>query len=221
MDATATDSDSGAGGGGEQASVFEDIVVNGAVEDGSDTSNPETGAEGVIPDVVAEGGETAAEDSSAKMDMLENLLKNPQMQEMVYPYLPENMRNPQTFEFMLNNPTYRKQLEDMLPSMGAVPNVPPDIEGAFQNVNPEAKAQFEALGTTPDELLAKLQSKPDLMQKMYNPKVMQAFMDMSKDPNNIQNVFKYQNDPEVWPVLMELTQLTQPGMGAPPGMGGS
>ena len=44
-------------------------------------------------------------------------------------------------------------------------------------------------------------------------------MDMSKDPNNIQNVFKYQNDLEVWPVLMELTQLTQPGM-APPGMGG-
>ena len=36
------------------------------------------------------------------------------MQEMLYPYLPEGMRNPQTFEWMLSNPEYRQQLEQML-----------------------------------------------------------------------------------------------------------
>lgn len=36
------------------------------------------------------------------------------MQKMLYPYLPEPMRNPQTFEWMLNTPEYRQQLEQML-----------------------------------------------------------------------------------------------------------
>ena len=33
---------------------------------------------------------------------------------MLYPYLPEPMRNPQTFEFMLNDPAMRQQLEAMV-----------------------------------------------------------------------------------------------------------
>ena len=36
------------------------------------------------------------------------------MQKMLYPYLPEGMRNPQTFEWMMSNPEYRSQLEQML-----------------------------------------------------------------------------------------------------------
>jgi hypothetical protein len=45
--------------------------------------------------------------------MLE-MLRDPEMQKMLYPYLPEPMRNPQTFEWMLNNPEYRAQLESMM-----------------------------------------------------------------------------------------------------------
>ena len=33
---------------------------------------------------------------------------------MLHPYLPEGMRNPETFEWMLSNPEYRAQLEGML-----------------------------------------------------------------------------------------------------------
>ena len=36
------------------------------------------------------------------------------MQQLLYKYLPEPMRNPQTFEWMLQNPEYRKQLEAMM-----------------------------------------------------------------------------------------------------------
>ena len=46
--------------------------------------------------------------------MLETFLKDPQMQELLYQYLPENMRNKETFEWMLKNPEYRSQLETML-----------------------------------------------------------------------------------------------------------
>lgn len=48
--------------------------------------------------------------SSSMLDML----KDENMQKMLYPYLPEPMRNPQTFEWMLNDPTMRKQLEEMM-----------------------------------------------------------------------------------------------------------
>ena len=46
-------------------------------------------------------------------------VQDPKMQEMLYPYLPEGMRNPQTFEWMLSNPEYRAQLEGMLESQVA------------------------------------------------------------------------------------------------------
>ena len=36
------------------------------------------------------------------------------MQQLLYQHLPEPMRNPQTFEWMLSNPEYRKQLEGMM-----------------------------------------------------------------------------------------------------------
>lgn len=46
-------------------------------------------------------------------------VQDPKMQEMLYPYLPEGMRNPHTFEWMLSNPEYRAQLEGMLESQVA------------------------------------------------------------------------------------------------------
>jgi hypothetical protein len=39
------------------------------------------------------------------------MLRDPNMQKMLYPYLPEPMRNPQSIEWMLNNPEVRKQME--------------------------------------------------------------------------------------------------------------
>lgn len=43
--------------------------------------------------------------------MMEKMLRDPNMQKMLYPYLPEPMRNPQSIEWMLNNPEVRKQME--------------------------------------------------------------------------------------------------------------
>lgn len=41
-------------------------------------------------------------------------MQDPKMQEMMYPYLPEPMRNPETFNFVLKDPTMRKQLVQTL-----------------------------------------------------------------------------------------------------------
>ncbi len=46
-------------------------------------------------------------------EMMESMLRNPNMQKMLYPYLPEPMRNPQSIEWMLSNPEVKKQMEQM------------------------------------------------------------------------------------------------------------
>jgi hypothetical protein len=47
-------------------------------------------------------------------DLMDQFFRDPNMQQLLYKYLPEPMRNPQTFEWMLSNPEYRKQLEGMM-----------------------------------------------------------------------------------------------------------
>lgn len=46
-------------------------------------------------------------------EMMEQMLRNPEMQKMLYPYLPEPMRNPQSIEWMLNNPEVKKQMAQL------------------------------------------------------------------------------------------------------------
>ena len=41
-------------------------------------------------------------------------LQDPNMQKLLYPYLPPGMQNPETFEFMLKSPDSRKHLSSML-----------------------------------------------------------------------------------------------------------
>ncbi len=48
------------------------------------------------------------------MAMLERMMTDDNLQKMLYPYLPEPMRNPETFKWMLSNPEYRQQLEAMM-----------------------------------------------------------------------------------------------------------
>lgn len=57
-------------------------------------------------------GSTAT--SAEEEDALDKLFRDPSVQEMLYQHLPETMRNKETFDWMLNNPEYRKQLQDVL-----------------------------------------------------------------------------------------------------------
>jgi hypothetical protein len=71
------------------------------------------GGEGAECELWAQAGATN-DSSSFTSEMLETIMRDPSMQEMLYKYLPESMRNPETFEFMLNTPEYRKQLETLV-----------------------------------------------------------------------------------------------------------
>ncbi|VAH48004.1 unnamed protein product [Triticum turgidum subsp. durum] len=80
------------------------------------------------------------------IDTIEKMMEDPAVQKMVYPYLPEEMRNPDSFKSMLQNPMYRQQLEDMLNNMGASPgqwdNRMVDHLKNFDLSSPEVRQQF-------------------------------------------------------------------------------
>jgi len=149
------------------------------------------------------------------------MLKNPEMQKMLYPYLPEPMRNPETFEWMLNSPEYRAQLEGMLNQQmgGAAPQAVQELMKDVDMSPDKMKAQFDALGMSPEQFVQKVMSDPELATSMTKPSVMAAIAECTKNPMNI---FKYQNDEEVMRVFEKMStlfpQAAAMGGGGFPGM---
>ena len=66
---------------------------------------------------------------------------------------------------------------------------------------------------TPEEVMKKIMEKPDLAAKFQNPKVQQAMMDITQNP---QNVTKYYSDPDVMSLMTEMSQLFPNMAGGPP-----
>ncbi|CAK9219424.1 unnamed protein product [Sphagnum troendelagicum] len=149
------------------------------------------------------------------VEQLEKMMEDPTVQKMVYPYLPEEMRNPATFKWMMQNPQYRQQLQDMLNSMGgdgAWDSRMSDMLKNFDLNSNEVKQQFEQIGLTPEEVVAKIMANPEVAVAFQNPRVQAAIMDCSQNPLNIT---KYQNDKEVMDVFNKISELF-PGMTGTP-----
>ncbi|KAG6779082.1 hypothetical protein POTOM_015449 [Populus tomentosa] len=111
-------------------------------------------------------------------------------------YLPEEMRNPTTFKWMLQNPQYRQQLEDMLNNMGGSGKWDSQMMDSLKDFDlnsAEVKQQFDQIGLTPEEVISKIMANPDVAMAFQNPRVQQAIMECSQNPLNIT---KYQNDKE-------------------------
>ena len=184
--------------------------------DASDDAGPSTETPPPNPFAEAVEGEPvmSAEEEEAELKYMQEMLRNPQMQEMMYPYLPEMMRNPETFEMLLTNPMYKDQLKGIMAQMKAGGG---DFTGGgMPDVNsPEVQEQFAAMGMTPQDAIQKLMGDPELAMAFQNPKIQQAVMDCSSNPNNI---MKYQNDPEIMSVFMKLATMFPGAAGAGAGM---
>ncbi|CAN4119660.1 unnamed protein product [Withania somnifera] len=149
------------------------------------------------------------------VDALEKMMEDPTVQKMVYPYLPEEMRNPTTFKWMLQNPQYRQQLQDMMNNMGGSPEWDNSMMESFKNFDlssPEIKQQFDQIGLTPEEVISKIMANPDVAMAFQNPRVQAAIMDCSQNPLSIA---KYQNDKEVMDVFNKISELF-PGVSGSP-----
>lgn len=142
--------------------------------------------------------------------LMEQMLRNKEMQKMLYPYLPENLRNPESIEWMLNNPQVRKQMEEMFASQGVSvsPQMLEMMKGMDLNSD-KVNQQFAELGLKPEDVVSKVMANPELAMGFQNPRVQQAIMDISQNP---MNVVKYQNDPEVMKVLEKVNEIFAPQM---------
>lgn len=150
--------------------------------------------------------ETANDDD---IDWLFNLLKDPQMRDSLYPFLPEQMRDPQMLETVFANPVVKEQLKTMFtPDMMAKMR---EFQGSVND--PQLKQQLEGMNISPDVLMQKLMQEPELMALLQKPNVMEAVMDMNKNP---ESMTKYMNDPEVMKVMMKMSELTMQAQGQAP-----
>ncbi|KAJ9504666.1 hypothetical protein QJQ45_030360 [Haematococcus lacustris] len=140
-------------------------------------------------------------------EMMEQMLRNPEMQKMLYPYLPEPMRNPASIEWMLNNPEVKKQMATLFEQQNMMS---PEMMGMMKNMDfsqDRVNKQFQDLGLKPEDVISKVMANPELASGFANPKVQAAIIDISANPMNI---VKYQQDPEVMKVLEQVTTLFQP-----------
>ncbi|XP_027932553.1 protein TIC 40, chloroplastic isoform X2 [Vigna unguiculata] len=158
-------------------------------------------------------GSQSTKKSVLSVDALEKMMEDPTVQKMVYPYLPEEMRNPDTFKWMLQNPQYRQQLEEMLSNMGGTEwdSQMMDTLKNFDLNSPQVKQQFDQIGLSPEEVVSKIMANPDVAMAFQNPRVQAAIMDCSQNPMNIT---KYQNDKEIMDVFNKISELF-PGVGSP------
>lgn len=179
-------------------------------------------AEPVSPNGSASRHDTGTSEASStgtesfmSVEALEKMMEDPTVQKMVYPYLPEEMRNPTTFKWMLQNPQYRQQLQDMLNNMGGTPEWDNRMMDTLKNFNldsPDVKQQFDQIGLTPEEVISKIMANPDVAMAFQNPRVQAAIMDCSQNPMSIA---KYQNDKEVMDVFNKISELFPGVTGAP------
>ena len=148
--------------------------------------------------------------------LVDQFFKDPAIQEMLYAHLPEPMRNPETFEWVLNNPENRAHLEAMIEAQGA--GLDPGMKAALASLdNAEVGKRLESLGVSPADMLQKIMGEPDLAAAIQKPAVMQAIMEMQADP---MAVVKYQGDADVMLVVNRMAAMFNPaGVGGMPGGG--
>ncbi|RDX73757.1 Protein TIC 40, chloroplastic, partial [Mucuna pruriens] len=187
----------------------EETVQKSPFESFKDVDESSSVKEARVPDEVSQNGvpsnqgfgdlpgSQSTRKSVLSVDALEKMMDDPTVQKMVYPYLPEEMRNPTTFKWMLQNPQYRQQLEEMLNNMSGSTEWDSRMMDTLKNFDlnsPEVKQQFDQIGLSPEEVISKIMANPEVAMAFQNPRVQAAIMDCSQNPLNIT---KYQNDKEV------------------------
>ncbi|KAK3142548.1 hypothetical protein QOZ80_4BG0348010 [Eleusine coracana subsp. coracana] len=101
----------------ETVDVKQDSTDSGTKDD-TEQKVPTNGAAFKPNEDAARGPtESGASGPMLSIETIEKMMEDPAVQKMVFPYLPEEMRNPESFKWMLQNPMYRQQLQDMLNNM--------------------------------------------------------------------------------------------------------
>ncbi|KAJ7959981.1 Protein TIC 40, chloroplastic [Quillaja saponaria] len=198
----------------QQKSPFESF--DDVTETGTSKEVSQNGAASKEGGSSSDGSQFTRKSSSVlSVEALEKMMEDPSVQKMVYPYLPEEMRNPTTFKWMLQNLQYRQQLEDMLNNMSGSNEWDNHMMDSLKNFDlssPDVKQQFDQIGLTPEEVISKIMANPEVAMAFQNPRVQAAIMECSQNPLSIA---KYQNDKEVMDVFNKISELFPGVTGSP------
>ncbi|CAI5459413.1 unnamed protein product [Closterium sp. Yama58-4] len=182
---------------------------NTGTSTGSTSSNASNATWDTTTNSFANGGGGGGAKGKMTVEALEKMLEDPMVQKMIFPYLPEEMRDPATFKWMMQSPMYRQQLESMLDNMGGTGFDDRVLEmmKSFDLNSPEVKDQFSQLGMSPEDVVGKIMSNPKLAAAFQNPRLQAAILDVSSNP---MNWTKYQNDAEVMEIFNQIQELFAP-----------
>eukprot|EP00466_Bigelowiella_natans_P019650 jgi/Bigna1/144600/aug1.89_g19308 len=100
------------------------------------------------------------------------------------PYLPETMRDLNSLETMLKNPTFKVVDTKYATEDGGMDMKPPK-------------------DLTPEEIMEKLMEDPELAKAFENPKVRKAIIDSTTDPTKFVD---YSNDKEIMSALTRIAE---------------
>ncbi|KAL6530069.1 hypothetical protein OROMI_028714 [Orobanche minor] len=129
------------------------------------------------------------------VDAVEKIMEDPKVLQMIFPYLPEAVRNPTIFKWVLQNPRFRQLFQDAL-------NDTDTLKETLSS--PVIKQAFDQIGLTHHEVVDKIMENPDVVMAVLNPRVLAAILDSSQNPRSIA---KYQNDKEVMDVFNKVDEL--------------
>eukprot|EP00892_Ulva_mutabilis_P002158 jgi/Ulvmu1/11943/UM082_0022.1 len=218
------------------ASFFSDAAAGGPTS--ASSSSPEASASSASPSPSSFFSDTGAAKSGAGAggeggegteklieNMLEMVVNNPELQKQMNKFLPENMRNESTWQWMASSPELRKQIAaQMAPNfnMSDFQN----MTGAAGNAAPNADMQqamddMKSQGMDPNNIMSELMGDPEIMQIFMKPHVTEALMAIQKDPSVAVN---YMSDPDVSKLMTKMMaiQTKQGGGGMPmPNMPGA
>ncbi|MEW5308922.1 MAG: hypothetical protein WDW38_000842 [Sanguina aurantia] len=103
--------------------------------------------------------------------MLEMIGKSPQLQQMVMASLPPFMRSPEMMTKIFADPKVRKQIAEFMAAKGK-------------------------MGINPVDQISKLMSHPELTERLKEPHILSAFMDISQFPENISKYDEPTQEPQ-------------------------
>lgn len=124
--------------------------------------------------------------------MLELMESNPQLQQMMLSALPPHMRQPDILKQMLALPQVREKIQEALLKQEEL--LPPDMRAELPMSFDAALSESARLGLDPASIFHKMTSNPQLADKMRDPRIMKAVMQLTHDPSTHE---LYKNDTDV------------------------
>lgn len=151
------------------------------------------------------GAHEADQAAAHMMQMMEALMKDPSTQQLLLSRMPPHMRRPEVVKAMMANPEVRQRIAALAQQAG-LHDIMQGAGVAAEHISSGIDATRKA-GMDPGSLFGRFMSSPSLAEKLKDPRVLAALMDVvNNGPRALQ---KYSGDQAVVEAWMEAAELLE------------